>query len=497
MAWSKIDEGSGFIPVGSSSTTVTFNVALAQNDIVIAVFGDDDGLGVADFLSSGWSTLHSNAGVDPGRLVMYKRMGATPDTSFSFDQDGQVRTAYVWQVWRGADTTTAIDATATTATGASGLPDAPSYTPVTNGALVFAVGIQDDDDASAGLAAPTGYTNLLSSDTGQGSTTVGATVMIASKELATAAAENPAAFTGGSGNDAWAAITFALRPAASGAQSITGALFTNSQTFYGATVGRGAVNIDGALVTNIQTFYGAAITATYGITGAKFDNSQTFYAATVTPGSVDIAGALFTSGQTFYQATVAPGAVDIAGSLYTNTQTFYGASIVQDGADQTITAALYTNAQAFFEATVAVGAVDIAAELFTNEQVFFGATVSPVSAQTQQRGDDAPSGRNRFYVTRHYYVIGQPESRKQRKAKPRKPVTQAVVEEAISTLPQWAAVQFTPATAMQALPSTISLNRAAIDRSTETLALVDMIRAELLRQAQDDEDDIELLLMVA
>jgi hypothetical protein len=37
----------------------------------------------------------------------------------------------------------------------------------------------------------------------------------------------------------------------------------------------------------------------------------------------------------------------------------------------------------------------------------------------------------------------------------------------------------------------------AIDRSTETLALVDMIRAELMRQAQDDEDDIELLLMVA
>lgn len=247
----------------------------------------------------------------------------------------------------------------------------------------------------------------------------------------------------------WHSFAFALFGATgAGAQAITAALVTNVNSFFGATVGRGSVSIAGALTTNAQTFYGATVAASYAIAGGKLDNTQTFY-----------------------QATVAPGPVGISGALYTNGQTFYGASIVQDGAAQAITGAL-----------------------FTNDNVFFGATVG--GAQTQ-RGDDAPPSRNRFYVTRHYYVIEQPEPRKKRKPKPRKPIPQAVVDEAISTLPQWAAAQFTPTSAMQALPKTISLDRAALDRSSETLALVEFIRAELMRQAQDDEDEIELLLLVA
>lgn len=117
----------------------------------------------------------------------------------------------------------------------------------------------------------------------------------------------------------------------SGAQAITGALFTNSPTFYGATVGRGAVGITGALYSNAQAFYGATVAASYAIAGGKYDNSQTFY-----------------------QAVVAPSAVNIVGALYSNPQTFYGASIVQDGADQAITAALFANAQVFFGALVAL-----------------------------------------------------------------------------------------------------------------------------------------------
>lgn len=115
----------------------------------------------------------------------------------------------------------------------------------------------------------------------------------------------------------------------SGAQAITGALFTNSPTFYGATVGRGAVGITGALYSNAQAFYGATVAASYAIAGGKYDNSQTFY-----------------------QAVVAPSAVNIVGALYSNQQTFYGASIVQDGADQTITATLVTNEQTFFGASL-------------------------------------------------------------------------------------------------------------------------------------------------
>jgi hypothetical protein len=449
MAWSKIDEGSGFIPIGSSSTTVTFNVALSQNDIVIAVFGDDDGLGVADFLSSGWSTLNSNAGVDPGRLVMYKRMGATPDTSFSFDQDGQVRTAYVWQVWRGADTATAIDATATTATGASGLPDAPSYTPVTNGALVFAVGILDDDDASASLAAPTGYTNLLAADTGQGSTTVGATVMIASKELATAAAENPAAFTGGSGTDAWAAITFALRPAASS----TNALLANDVSSGTPTVGTPAIGQVHALLANdVASGTPSASTPALGQKHALLANDVAAGAPSVTsPGIGQVHGLLADDVATGAPSVSTPaiGQVHVldGADIASGTPTVSAPALGTDGTDA-------LSAEDISAGTPTVGTPALGqVHALLAESVSAGVpgVSSPaLGGNTGQRGDDAPSGRNRFYVTRHYYVIEQPEPRKKRKPKPRKPVTQAVVEEAISTLPQWAAAQFTPASAMQA-----------------------------------------------
>lgn len=116
------------------------------------------------------------------------------------------------------------------------------------------------------------------------------------------------------------------------AQSVAGALFTNSNTFYGSTLTPGAVTISGALYSDADTFYGA----------------------TVTPGSVTISGALFTDADTFFAATVslagAPQQVD--GALFENVNTFYGATVASD---QTIGGALYANDNGFFGATVSGG----------------------------------------------------------------------------------------------------------------------------------------------
>lgn len=126
------------------------------------------------------------------------------------------------------------------------------------------------------------------------------------------------------------AISFSVPPG-TGDQTITGALFNNSNTFFGATVSRGAVSIAGSLYSDVDAFYGATVGASYAIAGDRFDNSQTFY-----------------------QATVTPGPVVISGALYTNGQTFFGATISIDGGAQNITAALFTNVQSFFGATVSV-----------------------------------------------------------------------------------------------------------------------------------------------
>lgn len=160
-----------------------------------------------------------------------------------------------------------------------------------------------------------------------------------------------------------------------GGQSITGSLFTNSNSFYGATVGRGAVNISGALYSDTDTFYTATLGKTYAITGSRFDNSAQFYAATVAPGTVTISGALFTDGDTFYAATIGRGAVNIVGSLYTDPDSFYAASVSQAGSPQNIDGALFSNSSTFHGATVSAS-YEITGALYSDGDTFYSAAVT-------------------------------------------------------------------------------------------------------------------------
>jgi hypothetical protein len=118
-------------------------------------------------------------------------------------------------------------------------------------------------------------------------------------------------------------------------QETTNDQFIVNGTFLNETDGgAGTQNVTGALFTNTNTFYGATVTATYTVTGGLFTNAQTFYQATVSQDG-------------------APQA--ITGALYTNDQTFYGATIAN--VDQFITGALFTNSQIFYSGTVSGGVV--------------------------------------------------------------------------------------------------------------------------------------------
>ena len=173
-----------------------------------------------------------------------------------------------------------------------------------------------------------------------------------------------------------------------GGQSITGSLFTNANSFYGATVGRGTVNISGALYSDADTFYAATLGKTYAITGSRFDNSAQFYAATVAPGTVTISGALFTDGDTFYAATIGRGAVNIAGSLYTDPDSFYAATVGQVGAPQNIDGALFSNANAFYGSTVSASYA-VSGALYSDADAFYAAAVSTSYAITGSLYTDA------------------------------------------------------------------------------------------------------------
>ncbi len=165
-----------------------------------------------------------------------------------------------------------------------------------------------------------------------------------------------------------------------GSQSITGALYTNSNTFYGATVAPGTATVSGGLFTNSQTFYGATVgRGAVNIGGALYTNSNGFFGGTVSA-SYTIQGALFTDGDTFYGATVSPGSVTIGGVLFSNSNAFYAAAVSQDGAPQNISGALYANTQTVYAASVAAK-YSVAGALYSDPDTFFAATVSQPVAQ--------------------------------------------------------------------------------------------------------------------
>lgn len=127
------------------------------------------------------------------------------------------------------------------------------------------------------------------------------------------------------------AISFSVPPG-TGNQTITGTLFSNSNTFFGATVSAGSVNIAGSLYSDADAFYGATVTANWLISGSLYSDPDTFYAAAVTASNV------------------------ITGLLFTDPDTFFAATITADGATQAITGELFANDNAFFGATIALEA---------------------------------------------------------------------------------------------------------------------------------------------
>ena len=206
---------------GSSSYTLSLPAGIQEDDIVlVGVSSDEDGssgnLEVKDGGGgSTYTSVHTMTGESPEGALSFKRMGSTPDTQFQIDNTATTNTDVVAivMVLRGVDTTTALSGTPVELeqTTHGGMPDPPSMTTADDDALVVAFGAQDDDDVASSVTAPSGYTLQVAEDTGNGSTSVGTTVMFATKTKASAGSEDPGAF-GGSGSDKWWAVTLAFKP---------------------------------------------------------------------------------------------------------------------------------------------------------------------------------------------------------------------------------------------------------------------------------------------
>lgn len=198
-----------------SLTALTGGLAAApsQNDIVIVVtaVGDDTACDVTGY------TLIATVSTTISTLwIGYKFMGATPDTSLTVTGSGsntQGATVIAY-VWRNVDTTTPMDVTATTSSATNtGIPNPPSITPVTQGAVILAAGGVGYDSTSRTLSSSS-LSNFFSvtANLSGGNTDATAGVGWA---VWTSGAYDPSAFTL-SGSDSTlfmsCAATMALRP---------------------------------------------------------------------------------------------------------------------------------------------------------------------------------------------------------------------------------------------------------------------------------------------
>jgi hypothetical protein len=218
VAFTLVGESAYTVASGTGTEVKSLPGTRQDGDFVLCILAVDatvtnsSGGGGIIGASSGYTELFNPGVGDPGGSICWKQLGASPDAAITIYRHSSAVQAIALQIWRGVDAVTPIGTNMPGLTGGgSGDPDPPAYTTATDNELRVVLGFLDDDDAAAGASAPGGYTNFLAADTGQGSSTVGATALMASKPAPSAGSENPGAFST-PGSDAWGCMHMSLRP---------------------------------------------------------------------------------------------------------------------------------------------------------------------------------------------------------------------------------------------------------------------------------------------
>jgi hypothetical protein len=249
---------------------VTHPAGLVENDVIYLTVTVGTLLTDTDFnmtAPTGWTELadlYANDTAETNLAVFRKVMGVTPDSTATISNPGGFGQgcAAVEIALIGVDTTTPEDATTTTATGIdTGTPDGASITTVTDGAWVLTCVGNPDSDTT--ITAPTGYSNQVDRNSAASEP---CTTGMTTKEVTTAAAENPGAWTNMSTNAAnsWCAATVAVRPAGGGGIDTSE---SRSGTSAGTATGTGTKAVQDAKCSTVSA--GATVTGRVAVQDAK------------------------------------------------------------------------------------------------------------------------------------------------------------------------------------------------------------------------------------
>lgn len=286
------------VTAGASATSVvTGSFTPTANSLLIAftMFRGSSGAipTISDSLGGTWTPVAAgqDGGFVGGRLF-YQEVGSSPAArTVTVNSAGATQTAVAIAEFTGAGTDFSnYDFDITT-----GENQQVVLAPYSTGSMVFAGII---DNAGSAQTYPGPYTELYDANLATNTRS-----SMAYQSAATA--DTTIDIIGGvSDNYAWGLEV--KEASGTPTQTINGSLFTDTDTFFGATVSPGPVTIAGSLFANSNTFYTAVISqagAPQQIDGGLFTNTPQFFSATLTS-VVRINAQLYNDPDQFFAATI-------------------------------------------------------------------------------------------------------------------------------------------------------------------------------------------------
>lgn len=285
--------------VGATASMVTTASFTPTADAILIAFAMSRGSGaeipdsISDSLGGTWTPIAAgqDAGFVAGRL-WYQEVGASPaarTVTTTIPAGSQTALAIVEVTGASTDFSNYnFDIT-------TGTSQTVNLSPYSAGSMVLA-GVIDNAGASSSFPGP--FTELYDANL---ATNTRSSIAYESGATATTSINIT---TGSSDNYAWG---LEIKEASgTPAQTINGALYTDTDTFFGATVSPGPVTIAGSLFANSNAFYTAVVSqagAPQQIDGGLFTNTPQFFSATLTS-VVRINAQLYNDPDQFFAATI-------------------------------------------------------------------------------------------------------------------------------------------------------------------------------------------------
>lgn len=110
-------------------------------------------------------------------------------------------------------------------------------------------------------------------------------------------------------------------------QFLLPSLVSDDDSFYTPSISRGAVTLTASLFTNTNTFYSATLSTIKVLLPDIYADADSFYTATITTGGVTLTPSLYVDTDSFYTPIVSRGTITLLPAVHSDADTFYTSAL--------------------------------------------------------------------------------------------------------------------------------------------------------------------------